>query len=162
MRKSLLIVGLLCLGASVAAAQGKISSGWACPKPAPGQSYQVGDQPNHSYNLGQFRCMATNGEVAKVKEKEGTGTEFSEITGNNSSGHGIFVATMANGDHVHYVYTTTATWKNGMMQTGANKWAIKGGTGKFKDAKGSGTCAGKANKDGSAAWTCTGTYSGVK
>ncbi|MBI2677634.1 MAG: hypothetical protein HYX28_02515 [Candidatus Koribacter versatilis] len=155
------VLGLVCLSATLAAAQGKIASTWHCPKPAGGANYQIGDQPGHSYALVQYHCTASKGEIATVKEKEGTSTEFSEMSGDKSSGHGMFVATMANGDHVHYSFTSQSTWKNGMMQSGSNKFEVKGGTGKFKGAKGSGTCAGKGNKDGSADFTCTGTYTGV-
>jgi hypothetical protein len=162
MRRALFVVGLLCLSAAIAAAQGKVSSSSSCPGSASGQSYEVGDQPNHWYGLAQFKCTATSGEVSGVKDKEGTGTEFHEVTGDKSSGHGIFVATMANGDHVHYAYTSSVNLTKGMMTTGSNKFEITGGTGKFKAIKGKGGCTGKGNADGSSTWTCTGTYTGVK
>ncbi len=47
MRRALFVVGLLCLSAAIAAAQGKVSSSSSCPGSASGQSYEVGDQPNH-------------------------------------------------------------------------------------------------------------------
>ena len=34
MRKSVLILGLVCLCATAALAQGKVENGWACGKPA--------------------------------------------------------------------------------------------------------------------------------
>ena len=159
MRKPVLVVGLVCLCATVALAQGKVANGWACGKPAMAHSIEVGDQPNHAYSIGQIKCTATKGEIAGVKEKEGTGTEFAEVTGNSSSGHGVFVETMANGDKIHFTYQTTATIKNGQMQSGTNKWQATSGAGKFKGIKGSGTCTGTGNADGSTTWTCTGTYS---
>ena len=102
------------------------------------------------------------GEVAGVKDKEGTGTEFHEVTGDTSSGHGIFVETMASGDHVHYAYTSSVNLTEGMMTTGSNKFEITGGTGKFKAIQGKGGCTGKGNADGSSTWTRTGTYTGAK
>lgn len=159
MRKSVWVLGLVCLCATGASAQGKVDNGWACGKPANGNSIEVGDQPNHSYSTYQIKCTSTKGEIAGVKEKEGTGTEFAEVKGNKSSGHGIFVETMANGDMIHFTYQTSSTTEKGQMKSAANKWQATGGTGKFKGIKGSGSCTGKAEADGSTAWTCAGTYS---
>lgn len=159
MRKPVLVVGLLCLCASLALAQGKVANGWACPKPAVAHSIEVGDQSGHAYAIDQITCTSTKGEIAGVREKEGTGTEFAEVKGNSSQGHAVFVETMANGDKIHYTYTFTAALKNGQMQSGSDKWQATSGTGKFKGIKASGTCTGTGNADGSAAWTCTGTYS---
>jgi len=159
MRKPVLVLGLVCLCATVALAQGTVANGWACGKPAMGNSIEVGDQPNHAFSIDQIKCTSTKGEIAGVKEKEGTGTEFAEITGNSSTGHGVFVETMANGDNIHFTYQTTGAIKNGQMQSGSNKWQATGGTGKFKGINGSGTCTGTGNADGSTTWTCAGTYS---
>ncbi len=158
MRKLVLVPVLVCLCAGVALAQGKVSNGWACGKPASAQSIEIGDQPNHAYSIDQIKCTSTKGEIEGVREKEGTGTEFAEVTGNSSSGHGIFVETMANGDIIHFTYQTKAAIKNGQMQSATNKWQATSGTGKFKGIKASGTCTGTGNADGSTAWTCTGTY----
>ena len=159
MRKPVLVLGLVCLCATVGLAQGKVANGWACGKPAMGNSIEVGDQPNHAYSIDQIKCTSTKGEIAGVKEKEGTGTEFAEITGDSSQGHGVFVETMANGDNIHFTYQTTGAIKNGQMQSGSNKWRA---TGKFKGINGSGTCTGTGNADGSTTWTSTGTYSLAK
>lgn len=160
--RRLLLVGLVCLLASAALAQGKIAGTWKCPKPpaATTHSYPAGDRPNHNYTLVQFKCTASKGEIAGVKENAGSGVEFSESTGDSVSAHGVFTGTMANGDQVRYKYTGTSTVKGGALALGSNKFELSG-TGKFKDLKGSGTCTGKGNKDGSSNWTCTGTYSGV-
>jgi hypothetical protein len=48
------------------------------------------------------------------------------LRGDKSSGHGIFVATMANGDHVHYAYTNSVNLTKGMMMTGSNKFENHG------------------------------------
>jgi hypothetical protein len=136
-----------------------VANGWACTKPSVAHSIEIGDQPNHAYSIDQIKCTSTKGEIAGVREKEGTGTEFAEVTGNSSSGHGVFVETMANGDKIHFTYEVTATIKNGQMQSGSDKWQATSGTGKFKGIKASGTCTGTGNADGSATWSCTGTYS---
>ena len=159
MRKLMLVGVLVCLCATVALAQGKVENGWACGKPAMSHSIEVGDQANHAYAIAQFKCTSTKGEIEGVKEKEGTGTEFSEVTGNSSKGHGVFVETMANGDMIHFSYQTTATLKDGQMVSGSDKWEATGGSGKFKGIKGSGTCTGTGNADGSSTWSCSGTYS---
>lgn len=147
------------LCASLALAQGKIANEWKCPKSAMRHSIEVGDQPNHAYSISQSKCTGTKGEIAGVKEKEGTGTDFGEVKGNTSSGHGVYVETMANGDKINYTYTGSSTMKNGQMQSGSNQWQATNGTGKFKGIKARGTCKGTGNPDGSATWTCGGTYS---
>ena len=98
-------------------------------------------------------------EIAGVREKEGTGTEFAEVTGNSMKGHGELVETMANGDKIHFVYQFTATTKDGKMESGSNKYQATSGAGKFKGIKASGTCTGTGKADGFVDWACTGTYS---
>lgn len=159
MRKLVLLVGLMCLCASLAQAQGKIANGWACAKPAVVHSIEVGDQPGHAYSIDQSKCTSTKGEIAGVREKEGMGTAFAEVTGNSSQGHGVFVETMANGDKIHFTYQFTATMKDGQMQSASNKFQATSGTGKFKGIVASGTCTAKGSADGSVTWSCTGTYS---
>jgi hypothetical protein len=158
MRRFLIIVFVICLTATAASAQGKIDTPWKCAKPAPAHTLVAGDQPNHAYTLQSVKCTATKGEIAGVKQKEGVATEFLEATGNTVKGHGTFVETLANGDKIHYSFETSGTSANNMFQSGNNKWTITGGTGKFKGIKGSGTCKGKGNPDGSAEFSCTGTY----
>src|SRR6266571_4549167 len=91
MRRLLLVVGLVCVCASLSVAQGKTSNGWTCPKPADAHSIEIGDKPGHAYSIDQITCTSTKGEIAGVREKEGTGTEFAEVTGNSMKGHGVFV-----------------------------------------------------------------------
>lgn len=158
MRSTIWIVGVVCLSASVALAQGKVSNGWACAKPAPMHSLEVGDEPHHAYVIEQIKCASTKGEVAGIKEKEGTGTEFVEIKGDHASGHGVFIETLANGDKITVAYEFTSTLKNGQMVSGSNKWHATKGTGKFKDIKYNGTCTAKGNPDGTSAFSCNGIY----
>ena len=99
MRK--LVLAGLCLVASVAAiqaqtapaksipaAEGKVDSSWKRAAPAPMNMLPAGDQPDHAYVLQQFKCTATKGEIAGIKETEGTGVEVMEATGNAGKGHG--------------------------------------------------------------------------
>ena len=158
MNKSVLVAVLVCLCATLALAQGKVENGWACGKATMANSIEIGDTPGHAYAIDQIKCTSTKGEIGGVKEKEGTGTEFAEVTGNSSKGHGVFVETMANGDKINFTYQTTATIKDGKMESGSDKWQAIGGTGKFKGIKASGTCKGTGSADGSSNWSCSGTY----
>jgi hypothetical protein len=160
MRRSAVLLGLVCLCATVAVAQnqGKVDNGWSCSPPAEAKSIEVGDQPGHAYTVDQIKCTSTKGEYAGVREKEGTGTEFIEVKGDNATGHGIIVETMANGDTVYFTFQLTATMKDGKLESATDKWQATSGTGKFKGIKASGSCSGKSTADGSTNWTCTGTY----
>jgi hypothetical protein len=161
MRKLFLVVGCMLLLASAAVAKDKLVSQWNCAKPSEAHSIEVGDQANHSYAISKTACTAAKGEVGGVKEKEGVGTQFNEATGNSTTWHGVFVTTAENGDKLYYSYSSTGsgTTKDGQFQSGGNKWSMMGGTGKFASAKGSGTCTGKGNADGTVTWDCEGTYS---
>lgn len=158
MCKRILVACLVCLCATVVLAQGKVENGWACGKPAMANTIEVGDKANHAYAIDQIKCTSTKGEIAGVKEREGTGTEFAEVTGNNSKGHAVWVEIMDNGDKIYATYQPTITLKDGQMQSGSDQWQYTGGTGKFKGIKGSGTCTGKGGADGTSDWTCAGTY----
>ena len=59
-------------------------------------------------------------------------------------------------------YEATGTMANKLFQSGSNKWTVAGDTGKFAGAKGSGTCTGKGNPDGSANFDCTGSVTLAK
>jgi len=166
MRRLLLVVGTTCLAVSTTAAQtpasGKIASSWKCTVPNLGNALPVGDEPNHMYVVEQVKCTATKGDIAGVPEKEGTATEFVEVTGDTSTGHGVFVETLANGDKAFVSYTFKGTSKNKVMVSGTNKWTFAGGTGMLKGAKGGGTCTAKGNPDGGLTFECSGTYTLAK
>jgi hypothetical protein len=166
MRRLLSVLAATCLAGSTTLAQtpasGKTASSWKCSAPNPVNAVPVGDEPNHMYVVEQMKCTATKGEIAGVQEKEGTGTEFAEVTGDTSKGHGVFVETLANGDKAFVSYTFTGTSKNNKMVSGSNKWTFTGGTGMLKGAKGGGTCKAKGDPDGSATFECSGTYTLAK
>lgn len=162
MRNLFLVVCLLCLFASMTLAQGKVDSQWNCAKAADGHSINVGDQPNHAYAIAQFNCTARKGEVEGLKEKEGTGTEFDDVKGSTAKVHGVFVETLSNGDKLHINYQGAGTLENGQVQSESSAWTVTSGTGKFKGAKGKGTCKGKGNPDGSSTFDCMGEYTLAK
>jgi hypothetical protein len=162
MRRLPFVVAAACLAVSTTLAQtpasGKIGSSWKCAAPSPVNALPVGDEPGHMYVVEQAKCTATKGEIAGVKEQEGASTDFAEVSGDTSKGHGVFVETLANGDKAFVSYTFTGTSKNKVMVSGSNKWTLTGGTGMLKGVKGTGTCTAKGNPDGTANFECSGTY----
>jgi len=153
MRKLLFVIlGLLVFG-SGAMAQ-KIETKWHCAKPSSNPTFDVGDVVGHTYALAQGTCSATSSGSG---EKSGAYTEFDEVQKASLTGHGRYNVTMDNGDMVYYTYETSGSTDS--KKPAANKWKIVSGSGKHKGIKGSGTCSGKRNDDGSSDWTCTGTYS---
>jgi hypothetical protein len=162
MRKLLFVGCLPFLSVSMAAAQGKVTTQWTCGKPSPVHAIQPGDQPDHAYSISQVKCTATAGEIAGVKQKEGVGTEFHEITASTSRFRGTFVETLANGDKIIYSYEGTAKVKPGVLESADNKWSAASGTGAFKGIKANGTCKGTGNPDGTTTFACAGDYSTPK
>jgi len=149
MRKLWLVGLFVLLSASMSLAQMKLVSQWNCDKASAAQV--VGDFTHSS-------CTAVKGEVGGIKETKGMDAAMAETTGDNATGHGLFISTAENGDKIHYTYTSTAMMRGGEFQSGTNKWSIVGGTGKFASLRGEGTCNGKGNADGTAVWDCTGSY----
>jgi hypothetical protein len=162
MRNCVLVVCLLVFCITLSAAQGKISSQWKCDKPSDQHSIAVPDREDHSYSIAQGKCTSEKGGMGNDKEQEGTYNEFSDTIGGAAQVHGVFVVTLASGDKVIYLYHGTRTWKDGSLESGADKWTLPGGTGKYKATTGEGSCKGKGNPDGSSTWNCEGSYSGAK
>lgn len=162
MRNLILVVCSMGLFTSLSMAQGKIDSQWNCGKATAGQSIDVPDQAGHAYAISQFNCTGAKGEIEGLKEKEGTASEFDEVKGSTVTFHGVFVETLSNGDKLHVSYHGMGKTENGQVQSGSNEWSITSGTGKFKGAKGKGTCKGKGNADGTTVYDCSGDYTLAK
>ena len=162
MRKLFLVLCSVCLLSCAGLAQVKTSTQWKCAKAALQHSINVGDKPGHAYAVDQINCTAAKGEIDGVKQKTGLGTEFIEINGDQFTGHGEFVETLANGDKNFYTYQMKGTMKNGMLQSASDTWSLREGAGKLKGAKASGTCKGGGNADQSATWDCSGEYTMAK
>jgi len=159
MRRVFLVAAFVCLGATVAGAQNQLSAPWECTKPDPQHRLDVGDRPNHAFVVSQFKCTATKPwELEGVAAKEGTGTQFDEVSGNSSRFHGYFADTLANGDTAVYRYHGTATLKQGVMESAEDKWTLVVAAGKLKGVKGQGACKGKGKPDGSVTFECAGEY----
>lgn len=155
MRKLLLFALSLLVSASVAVAQNKIETKWHCSKPT-GQQLEVGDVPDHVYWIGQGTCEATSSS-GDLKDKSGSFTEFHDQWKASFNFHGYYNETTEDGDKVYYTYEGTGS--PDPSKPIANKWKVVRGSGKLKGIKGSGSCSGKLNDDGSDDITCTGTYS---
>lgn len=165
MRKLLLPVTVICLAVPVVLAQtgtsatpGTLNTSWHCKAPTPAYNIPVPESANHAYGIDQVACTATKGEIAGIKEKDGIATEFAEVTGSASKGHGIFVETLANGDKITVAYQSTGTMNGAQFVSGGNSWTVTSGTGKVKGMTGKGTCKAKGNPDGTADFDCTGSY----
>ena len=158
MKKTCLVLCLVCLVSSVALAQGKTNVQWKCDKPLVQNSIPVGDKAGHAYAIEQINCTAMKGDIAGNKMKSGVGTEFLYLKGDNVTGHGEFVESMENGDKNVYKYEFSGTMKNGAFESGTNKWSLIEGGGKMKGGKANGTCKAKANPDQSTSFDCMGTY----
>jgi hypothetical protein len=137
-------------------AQGKVDTKWHCPKETVSHKLDVGDVPGHSYVILQGTCDATASDSGFAEKTVGY-TEFQEIWKASINFHGRQNTTMDNGDKVYYTYEGSAS--TAVTKPFSLKWKLLSGTGKYKGIKGSGTCSGKFNADGSYDVGCTGTYS---
>ncbi len=145
--------------ATVTGAQTKASGTVVCAKPDAQHTVEIADRPGHMFMLYKSKCTWSKPmEIAGTQSKEGEITGFDEVSGNAARGRGYYTETMANGDKVHYRFQTTSTLKDGQLQTVDNKWTLTRGAGKFKGAKGEGTCKGKGGAEGSTTWECEGEY----
>jgi hypothetical protein len=156
MRKLLFVACSLLVFGSVTMAQGKVDTKWHCPKETVSHKLDVGDIPDHSYSILQGTCTATASDSG-YPEKTDAWTEFQEIWKASMNFHGRVNVTMDNGDKVYYTFEGSAS--TDITKPVLFKWKILSGTGKYKGIKGSGTCSGKYNADGSLDHACTGTYS---
>ena len=148
---------LFALVVAMASAQSKNSFSGKCGKPDVMHSIPAGDQPGHVFTLAQGKC-SSKGEVGGAMSKEGMFTENGDAAGNRVKTWGMFVETYDSGDKIFYNYQTTGTTKDGVFQTGTNKYQIAGGTGKMKGIKGSGTCKLTGAADGGLDYSCSGEY----
>jgi hypothetical protein len=158
MKKICLVLCLMSVVSSLALAQGKTNVQWKCDKPSGQQSIPVGDKPGHAYVIEQINCTATKGDIGGNKMKSGVGTEFLDVRGDHITGHGEFIESMENGDENLYKYEFSGATKDGVFESGTNKWSLIEGGGKMKGGKANGTCKAKANSDQSTAFDCMGTY----
>lgn len=156
MRKRFVVAVCLMLGASVCGAQTKFDSKWHCDKPTAEHNLDVGDVDGHSFGIAQGNCVSTS---SAISEKSGTFTEFMESWKTSGNIKGRFNVTLQSGDKIFHAYQSTY---DPVQKTIAEKWKVEDGSGKYKGAKGSGTCKGKLNDDGTSDWVCSGTISAAQ
>jgi len=126
--------------APAAHAQTNISGALQCAKPEDQHAIPVGDRPNHSLAVEQFKCTWTKPlEIAGIKLGDGVSTAIDDISGNVGHSRGYHVSTMANGDHFHVRYQGAATYKSGAVESLKGTWSFAGGTGKLMGLKGQGS-----------------------
>jgi len=156
MQKTLSTVLCILVFGTAAMAQGKVDTKWHCPSVSAPQKYDVGDVPDHSYQINQGTCNSASSSKG-FAEKSAAFTEFQETWKDRWMHRGQFNSTMENGDMAYYSYSGSGSTdpKKGARDT----WKIMRGTGKYKGVIGMGTCSGMFNDDGSSDWHCTGTYS---
>jgi hypothetical protein len=94
----------------------------------------------------------------ETQAKENIGAGFDEITGNKSHNQGCVVNTWANGDKSYVRTQSSATLKDGTIESADGTWSSTGGTGKLKGIKGKGTYEGKGAPDGSVTYDVQGEY----
>jgi hypothetical protein len=145
--------------ATVSLAQTKISGTVQCGKSDEQHALEVGDHPGHSLMISKGKCTWTKPmDIAGTQTKEDLGTNFDEVHGNKSQGHGYVVGTMANGDKMYVRIQGSSTLKDGAVESANGAWSFTGGTGKLKGVKGKGTYKGEGAPDGSATYEVEGEY----
>jgi hypothetical protein len=147
MRKqsALLVLGVAAAAATSSAfAQTRFTATQICSKPDPQQFIAVGDRPDHSLGVVQYRCHWTKPlQLGTDTGTEGISTASIETIGSISHSRGLHVSTMQSGDKVFVAYRSTDTSKAGAAPISKGTWAFTGGTGNLAGIKGKGrfTCA---------------------
>ena len=140
MRQFFIAAVAVCLCAATAAAQTKVTGTAQCGKPDPQHMVPVGDRPEHSLGVEQFKCTWTKPmEIGGDKSKDGVSTETTDVSGNTSRARGFHVATMESGDKFFVWYQGTGTSKDGALVELKGNWGFTGGSGNLKGIKGKGT-----------------------
>jgi hypothetical protein len=160
MRSIAVPVSIAVLGLTMwAPAQTKISGTVQCGKPDEEHSLDVGDRPNHSLMISKGKCTWTKPmKIAGTQTKEDDGTNFDEVNGDKTAGHGYVVGTMDSGDTMYVSIQSTGAMKDGKMQSVRGTWSFTGGTGKLKGIKGNGTFKGTPAEDGTTSYDVVGVY----
>jgi hypothetical protein len=65
---------------------------------------------------------------------------------------------MANGDSMYVRTQSSATMKDGAVESAEGTWSFSGGTGRLKGVKGKGSFKGKGATDGSVTYDVEGEY----
>jgi hypothetical protein len=68
-------------------------------------------------------------EIAGTQTEEDVGTNFDDVHGSKSEGHGYIVGSLANGDKIYVRIQGSSTLKNDNIETAEGTWSFTGGTG---------------------------------
>jgi hypothetical protein len=137
---SLLLVAAASVCTSPAFAQTRFTATQVCSKPDPQQFIAVGDRPNHSLGVVQYRCHWSKPlQLGTDTGTEGMSTATIETSGSISHSRGLHVSTMQSGDKVFVAYRSTDVSKAGAAPTSKGTWAFTGGTGNLAGIKGNGS-----------------------
>ena len=149
MHRMFIAIALVCLAATTAAAQTKVSGTIQCGKPDPQHLVAVGDRPDHNLGVEQTKCTWTKPlEIEGAKSTEGVSTTTNDISGDTFRARGFHVSTMDSGDKYFVWYLGAGTSKDGALQSEKGTWGFTGGSGKLKGIKGKGTFTCAASGDG--------------
>jgi len=144
-----LVAVLVSFGVASASAQTKISGTLQCGKADTQQVVPVGDRPDHSLGVQQFKCTWSKPlEIEGAKSKDDVLTETNDISGSTVRTRGFGVGTLDSGDKSFISYQGTSAMKDGTLESGKGTWGFTGGSGKLKGIKGKGTYTCAPSGDG--------------
>lgn len=140
------LIGLLavavaaCLWSAGAAAQTKFSGTCSCKRDPP-HMLPVGDRPEHSLGVEQYKCdwtkpLALGGD----NTKDGVATNTVDASGRKARFRGVHVVTMQSGDKVSLPYQGAGeNSKDGKESHSKGTFTVTDGAGKLKGISGKGT-----------------------
>ena len=146
-----------------AAAQTKFSGTAACKRDQQ-QLMAVGDRPEHSLGVEQYKCDWTKPiDLGGDKAKNGVATNTIDVSGTKSRFRGVHVITLQSGDKVSFPYQGTGeTSKDGKEAHSKGTFNLSDGTGKLKGASGKGTFSCASTADGGLSCDVEGEYQPAK
>jgi hypothetical protein len=143
------VAGLACAWSAGAVAQTAFSGTCVC-KTGAQQMLAVGDHPEHSLGVEQYKCDWTKPmELGGDKAREGLATNTTEVSGTKSRFRGVHVITLQSGDKVSFPYQGVGeNSKDGKESHSKGTFTMSDGTGKLKGVTGKGTFSCKSTADG--------------
>ena len=134
---AILLLACICVPASSAVAQNKISGTLDCGKADPEHAIPIPDRQGYSFAISQHKCTWTKSlGIEGLEAKEFVNTGFSEVVGASARSTALGITTYSNGDKGYTRATGTIDVK---AMTLSGKWTFSGGTGKLRSIKGGGT-----------------------
>jgi hypothetical protein len=155
--------GLVLVFATATVAQ-KSSGTLKCQAPNPIYVIHVPDGPYHVMSVDQLKCTWIKPmNVLGLRNTDGVGTGCDDVNGRTIHTHGYFVDALENGDRVYWKVEGVGTLKeDSNLERNELKITVMGGTGRFSNARGDGTCVGKGNADSSSIWECDVAFKAAK